>query len=386
MVASIHRSWSALVLALLLAWPPVAVQAQSDEEKARSRLGELQRDIQRINREISSASARRDTLQAQLRESEKALGTLQRQIAGNREVIAARKTELEELERQRAEQLAAREQQEARVAAEMRAAWQMGRRGELKVLLSQENPHAIARSLGYYRYLFEARNELLTGYRETLAKLEDLEQRIDAALDQLQSRQQDLEEQQRQLVAASANRESAVARLNATISSSSARLRQLEEDRKELESLLKAIEEAVVNLQVPDNYQPFREARGNMPWPLPGKPSNRFGRPRNEGKMRWQGVNIPAREGTPVTAIHHGRVVFADWLRGSGLLLIIDHGEGYMSLYAHNQSLLREVGEWVTAGSRIGTVGRSGGQDEAALYFEIRHQGKPVDPAAWCRG
>jgi septal ring factor EnvC (AmiA/AmiB activator) len=374
------------VLALLLACPPIAAQAQSDEEKARSRLSELQRDIQRINREISSASARRDTLQAQLRESEKALGALQRQIAGNRESIAARKTELEDLERQRAEQLAAREQQEARVAAEMRAAWQMGRRGELKVLLSQENPHAIARAMGYYRYLFEARNELLTRYRNTLAKLEDLEQRIDAALDQLQSRQQDLEEQQRQLVAASANRESAVARLNATISSSSDRLRQLEEDRKELESLLKAIEEAVVNLQVPDNYQPFREARGKMPWPLPGKPSNRFGRPRNEGKMHWQGVNIPAREGTPVTAIHHGRVVFADWLRGSGLLLIIDHGEGYMSLYAHNQSLLREVGEWVTAGSRIGTVGRSGGQDEAALYFEIRHQGKPVDPAAWCRG
>jgi septal ring factor EnvC (AmiA/AmiB activator) len=374
------------VLVLLLACPPIAVQAQSDEEKARSRLSELQRDIQRINREISSASARRDTLQAQLRESEKALGALQRQIAGNRESIAARKTELEELERQRAEQLAAREQQEARVAAEMRAAWQMGRRGELKVLLSQENPHAIARSMGYYRYLFEARNELLTRYRNTLAKLEDLEQRIDAALGQLQSRQQDLEEQQRQLVAASADGESAVARLNATISSSSARLRRLEADRKELESLLKAIEEAVVNLQVPDNYQPFREARGKMPWPLPGKPSNRFGRPRNEGKMRWQGVNIPAREGTPVTAIHHGRVVFADWLRGSGLLLIIDHGEGYMSLYAHNQSLLREVGEWVTAGSRIGTVGRSGGQDEAALYFEIRHQGKPVDPATWCRG
>jgi septal ring factor EnvC (AmiA/AmiB activator) len=374
------------VLALLLACPPIAVQAQSDEEKARTRLSELQRDIQRINREISSASARRDTLQAQLRESEKALGTLQRQIAANRESIAARKTELEELERQRAEQLAAREQQEARVAAEMRAAWQMGRRGELKVLLSQENPHAVARAMGYYRYLFEARNELLARYRNTLAKLEDLEQRIDTALGQLQSRQQDLEEQQRQLVAASENRESAVARLNATISSGSARLRKLEEDRKELESLLQAIEEAVVNLQVPDNYQPFREARGKMPWPLSGKPSNRFGRPRNEGKMSWQGVNIPAREGTPVTAIHHGRVVFADWLRGSGLLLIIDHGEGYMSLYAHNQSLLREVGEWVTAGSRIGTVGRSGGQDEAALYFEIRHQGKPVDPATWCRG
>nr|WP_241263348.1 peptidoglycan DD-metalloendopeptidase family protein [Parahaliea mediterranea] len=102
--------------------------------------------------------------------------------------------------------------------------------------------------------------------------------------------------------------------------------------------------------------------------------------------MRWQGVNIPAEPGSTVRAIHHGRVVYADWFRGSGLLLIVDHGDGYMSLYAHNQSLLREVGEWVQAGTPVGTVGDSGGLERPALYFEIRHQGKPVDPAGWCRG
>jgi septal ring factor EnvC (AmiA/AmiB activator) len=123
-----------------------------------------------------------------------------------------------------------------------------------------------------------------------------------------------------------------------------------------------------------------------MPWPVKGKPSNTFGRARNEGKMRWQGITIPAKEGVTVRAIHHGRVVYSDWLRGSGLLLIIDHGDGYMSLYAHNQSLLRDVGEWVTAGTPISTVGSSGGRDRAALYFEIRHQGKPTNPAKWCGG
>ena len=153
-----------------------------------------------------------------------------------------------------------------------------------------------------------------------------------------------------------------------------------------MESLLQAIEEAVVNLQVPENYQAFKSAKGKMPWPVSGKPSNRFGKSRNEGKMRWQGITIPAKEGTTVKAIHHGRVVYSDWLRGSGLLLIIDHGDGYMSLYAHNQSLLREVGEWVSAGTPISTVGDSGGLDRAALYFEIRHQGKPTNPASWCRG
>ena len=101
--------------------------------------------------------------------------------------------------------------------------------------------------------------------------------------------------------------------------------------------------------------------------------------------MRWQGVSIPAAEGASVQAIHHGRVVYADWLRGSGLLLIIDHGDGYMSLYANNQSLLREVGEWVNAGTPVSTAGNTGGQEESGLYFEIRHQGKPTDPARWCK-
>ena len=161
----------------------------------------------------------------------------------------------------------------------------------------------------------------------------------------------------------------------------------MEGDRKELERLLEAIEVAVVNLSLPDNYGAFKLAKGKMPWPVAGKkPKNLYGKSRNEGKMRWQGVSIPAKEGTPVSAIHHGRVVYADWFRGSGLLLIIDHGDGYMSLYAHNQTLLREVGEWVTAGTQVSTVGSSGGQNSAALYFEVRHDGKPANPGSWCRG
>jgi septal ring factor EnvC (AmiA/AmiB activator) len=123
-----------------------------------------------------------------------------------------------------------------------------------------------------------------------------------------------------------------------------------------------------------------------MAWPVEGRITERFGRPRNSGKMKWQGVRLKAETGATVSAIHHGRVVYADWLRGSGLLLVIDHGEGYMSLYAHNESLLRDVGEWVSTGAAIATVGDSGGQSEAGLYFEIRKDGKPTNPQAWCSG
>ncbi len=379
-------TWGLLVATLVLAAWSGASLGQSDEEKTRVQLRQLQSDIKRINREISSASARKNTLQQQLRQAEVQLGKLKRSMADNQRDFTASTRELSALEKQYAELEVARNQQQARIGIELKTAWQMGQQGQIKVLLSQESPHTVARTMGYYRYFFAARNELLGQYRETLRQLEDLKQRMADTLAQLETQQHSLEKQQINLVKAQSTRELAVANLSASISSKGEQLKQKEQDRRELENLLRAIEEAVVNLQVPDNYQAFKSARGKMPWPIKGKPSNRFGRSRNEGKMRWQGITIPAKEGTTVNAIHHGRVVYSDWLRGSGLLLIIDHGDGYMSLYAHNQSLWREVGEWVSAGTAISTVGSSGGQDKAGLYFEIRHQGKPTNPGKWCKG
>lgn len=381
-----RRLWQPVVAVVLLTCLPLPASAQSDEEKARRQLQELQSDIKRINKEIASASARRNNLQKQLRQADLELGKLQRSLADNRRRMAENRSKLVDLEQRRSALEQSREQQQERIAAELRAAWKMGRQGQLRVLLSQESPHTVARAMGYHRHFFQARNDLLETYRDTLMDLQQLEQDIAGTMGQLEDQKETLAREEAQVTKVQESRKLAVAQLNASIDSKGARLKKLEADRKELEALLQAIEEAVVNLQVPDNYQSFKSAKGKMAWPVQGKPSNRFGRPRNEGKMRWQGVTIPAREGAPVRAIHHGRVVYADWFRGSGLLLIIDHGDGYMSLYAHNQSLLKEVGEWVTAGTSISTVGNSGGQDRAALYFEIRHQGKPTDPAGWCKG
>jgi len=379
-------TWPILLAALLLAGQASTGLAQSDEEQARVQLQQLQRDIKRINREISDASARKNNLQQQLRRAEVQLGKVQRDIADNQRAMVTSKQEITQLEKQRAAQEQARDRQQGRIAIELKTAWQMGQQSRIKVLLNQESPHTVARAMGYYQYFFEARKALMVQYRETLRQLQDLKLRIADKLVQLENQEKVLAQQRARLAGAQDNRQQAVARLSASISDKGQQLKRKERDRKELESLLRAIEEAVVNLQVPSNYQAFKSARGKMPWPVKGKPSNTFGRARNEGKMRWQGITIPAKEGVTVNAIHHGRVVYSDWLRGSGLLLIIDHGDGYMSLYAHNQSLLREVGEWVTAGTPISTVGSSGGRDRAALYFEIRHQGKPTNPAKWCRG
>ena len=361
-------------LSVILALGGVAAGtfAQSDEEQARQRLDALKREISEINRSLQADRGRRDTLQIQLREAEKALGDVQRSIRDTQTRLDQGQRELATLDQRRETLRTARDEQQARIAAEMRMAWQLGQQGQLKVLLNQEDPQTVARTLAYYRYFFDARRNLIDGYRSTLVELAEVQAQILDTNDRLGRQRAELEQRQASLVQAKANREQAVAALSARIQDQDSRLRSMEADRKELE--------------VPDNYQDFAAARGSMPWPVAGKPSNRFGRARNEGKMRWQGVNIPAEEGDIVRAIHHGRVVYADWFRGSGLLMIIDHGNGYMSLYAHNQSLLMDVGEWVTAGTPISTVGSSGGQERAALYFEIRHQGKPTDPARWCRG
>lgn len=375
-----------LVSLLLLALLPGLSLAQADEKETRSRLDQLQRDIKRTTSEISSANVRKNKLQQQLRRDELELGKLQSDIAANQRAIEANRQELDTLNNQRTGLEQARDRQQARIALELKTAWQLGQQSQAKVLLNQENPNTVARVMAYYRYFLHARNELMEGYRETLRQLLELQQRIVATREQLANQKSALEQQQLRLVTAQQDREQTVAELNASINSKGEQLRQMEQNRKELEAVLKAIEKAVAELAVPKDYKPFKTAKGKLPWPVAGKRSNNFGRPRNEGKMRWQGVTIPAKGGTTVKAVHHGRVVYADWLRGSGLLLIIDHGDGYMSLYAHNQSLLREVGEWVIAGTPISTVGNSGGQERTALYFEIRHKGKPVNPAKWCKG
>lgn len=380
-----HRALVTLLLGLVLIAPGSALP-QSDEEKTRRQLEQLQADIKRINREISSARSRRSNLEEQLRAAETELGSLNRQLAEKRSAMAEGKSRLAELQGQRDKLLAARDTQQARVATELRTAWQLGNQSQLKVLLNQESPDTVARAMAYYRYFFEARNALINEYRSTLDELEVVKADIGSTLDQLEQDAAAIGEKQAQIQRSQASRAEAVARLNDSIADKGSQLKAMEADRKELEELLEAIEEAVVNLQVPENYQAFKDARGKMPWPVKGKHSNRYGKARNEGNMRWQGINIQAAEGSTVSAIHHGRVVYADWFRGLGLLLIVDHGNGYMSLYAHNQSLLREVGEWVTAGTAISTVGNSGGITRPTLYFEIRHQGKPTNPANWCKG
>lgn len=374
-----------LLLSLCFCLPAGAVNASEKEKKARNDLQALQEKIQRASDSLNSATNRKNKLQEQLRDAELSLGALQQQTRENKKAIEAAETELRGLKVQRTTLEVQRAGQQERLALELAAAWKMNRSGGLKVLLNQEDPHTAARAMAYYRYFFDARSKLVDEFKLTLQAVDNTRANIVKTSDALSHQQDLLLQQEQQLQKAHRARQQAVTLLAKDIDRKGSQLQQLEQDRSQLEQLLTAIDEALQDAQTRANTPAFDSARGDMPWPLSGKPGNRFGSARNAGKMRWQGLNIPAAQGSEVNAIHHGRVVYADWFRGSGLLLIVDHGAGYMSLYAHNETLLRDVGDWVSTGTTLSTVGNSGGLERPALYFEIRFEGKPQDPGKWCK-
>jgi len=176
-------------------------------------------------------------------------------------------------------------------------------------------------------------------------------------------------------------RSAVLATLNAAINSDKAQLGKLQSESKALEEIIARLEHAIHTLGDGSSI-PFANLRGKLPWPASGKISHGFGAQRAQS-LKWTGWLIDTAEGTPITAVHTGRVVFSDYLRGQGLMVIIDHGAGYLTLYAHNQVILKEIGDWVQAGDRIALAGNSGGLANSALYFEIRHNGRPQDPKSW---
>ena len=252
------------------------------------------------------------------------------------------------------------------------------------MLLNQENPNQIARMLKYYDYLNRARAQQIEQYSATIAELEAVEREIEKGTEQLVKDRSLLQTRHLALASIKKEREQTLLRLNATIIGKDAELKILIGDRERLKALLLRIDRDIASLPAPSEVLTFDRLKGSMALPVKGRISNRFGSTLNKGKLNWNGLFITATEGTPVYAIHYGRVVFSDWLRGFGLLLIINHGEGYMSLYGHNQTLNREIGDWVAAGEIIASIGNSGGFAESGLYFEIRYEGKPRDPQIWC--
>lgn len=356
------------------------IQAQADQQ---AELKQLQQNIQKLQQELKTIQGNRSALQQELQKSESEMGQLQKKIDGIRQDINEQNKELENLNKEREQLQEARRQQQSDIAEQIRVAHRAGEQSAVRLLLNQESPETVTRILGYHERIFAAHNIKLDNYLATLEKLDAIEPQI---LDQqavLQANAQQLEEQAGRLKQEQGRRQQVLASMNRSLKTGDTELRQMEEDRKRLVTLIQQVERTVGTVPMPPAGEAFSKRQGKMPWPTKGQLTTRFGAVRPGTRLQSEGIVITANAGQPVIAVHHGRVVFADYFRGHGLLVIVDHGEGYLSLYAHNQSLSRSTGEWVNAGDVIAKVGNSGGQEKNGLYFEIRRQGKTVNPVSW---
>ncbi len=371
-------------LVLLLALIGGAEAGERQEKEAE--LKRLKEHIATLSRDLDATQDRYAGQRHQLREVEEAIGDVTRQLRHLDGRLREQVLKLKGLEAERRDLEKAVGVQRRRLAEQIRAAFTTGRQEYLKILLNQEDPAAVGRMLTYYDYLNRARSERIQALLSTLERLEAVRTEIadeTRRLDGLRSRQQD---QRSRLEASRKERQSLVAALKRDIRSKGERLEQMRANRKELEELITALAKALADIP-PEagNFQPFGKLRGQLKWPSEGRILAGFGSPRGRAGLRWQGVLIDGSEGQPIKAVARGRVAFADWLRGYGLLVIVDHDDGYMTLYGHNESLFKETGDWVEAGEVIAALGSSGGYEQTALYFEIRHGGRPRDPVRWCR-
>lgn len=381
--ASTGRSLCATLL-LGLVCMNVSAQTMTEEER-QARLKELRATIEQLKDELNKVKSNRQELMSDLQSSETKIGELSRKVQELRKQLDEKQSHLKQLSSEKEELLAAKKQQQGSVARHLDAAYRLGQQSSLKMLLNQEDPSLLTRNLHYYRYFTKAQAEQVGRYTGTIVRIEELEPAIAAEADAIARSHSELRSKRDRLQTSQQERKRTLAKLERTIADTDAKLKSADEDRHHLEKLLREVARITGDMQLPASNQPFSKLKGQLPWPTSGKVLHTFGSPRVANKVRWQGVLIGAPEGHPVHAVHQGRVVFADYLRGQGLLLIIDHGSGFMSLYAHNQSLFKNLGDWVNAGEQVASVGLSGGQRSAALYFELRYKGAPTDPRPWLK-
>lgn len=349
------------------------------------KLEQLKANIQKLRKELEATRSSRDEINSTLEKTEKHIGELSKKAKKIEGQLQERREKLDGLRDERSQLQYQKQQQEGLVGDYINAAYRLGQQSNLRLLLNQEDPARVSRNLRYYDYFAQARAEKIHTYMSTIERINRIEPEIAYQTAQVQRDLDTLNRERDKLRSAQADRKHILSTLNARIQNQDQQLRAKQADRRRLEKLLTTVIENVADLTFTGNNKSFAQLKGQLPWPTRGKVVRPFGSNRVTNKMRWEGMLIQSNAGEPVHAVHYGRVVFSDYLRGHGLLIIIDHGAGFMSLYAHNQALYKELGEWVAQGDIIASVGNSGGQQQAALYFELRRNGKPTNPKSWLR-
>ncbi len=347
-------------------------------------LARLQGRIESIVAERNEVRSRYDEVQQALRSTERKINVHIKELKKLRRQLRKQDRQLQKL---RSEQMQLQQdvaRQRELLGEQVRAAYMIGRQEYLKLLLNQQDPAAMGRTMAYYTYFNQARQAHIEQALQGITRLDEVTMRLEQEKRLLQALRKEQLAGKRALEKTRRQRARLVAQLGQEIHSKEEQIRQLRQNEQQLKAVLDAIEDSLADILPAEQQRKFVAYKGRLTWPARGRIDNRYGQSRHKGRLKWHGALIHAREGNTVHAVSRGRVAYADWLRGYGLLVILDHGDGYMSLYGHNQSLLKEVGDWVEVDEAIANVGNSGGQESAGLYFEIRHNGRPANPARWC--
>jgi septal ring factor EnvC (AmiA/AmiB activator) len=377
---------------------------RANEPDKNDELSKVQAGINTVTQNMQRIELQKNTLQSLLGELEKRYGetaallkALHGQIDQKRRSLTRIRQDIQHYQQEI-------DKENKVLEGQVRAAYAMGRQGRLKLILNQQDPALSSRIMVYYDYFNKERLNKLAQITESVKHLDQLDQQKQAETDLLEQDLEQRKSEQLSLNEVRKKRTELLAQLRSDFSSNEQQLSQLKEDENKLRNLIGSlqpkneegltVDDTQVESAVMDEASPFSKEltkhkrdfstlKGKLPWPVSGTLIQKFGSRQLDG-MR-DGVLISAREGADIHAVTRGKVAYAEWLRGYGLLIIIDHGNGYMTLYAFNQSLYKHAGESVEAGEVIASVGQSGGRSEAGLYFGIRKQGTPVDPLEWCR-
>jgi len=366
-----------LCLCLLpgLSW--AAGEPQTPEE-AKQQIQALQKDLQKLNSWLKDLKSERSGVEKQLESKEKEIQALLKKIQNIQESLKKGDEQLGELRvQQRSLQLSIQQQNE-QIAAQLRAVYRSGNEESIKLLLNGNTSEEAQRLVQYNRYFSTARQSLINGFANEVNDLNLVEKSIRSHRAQQAKEESQLKEERNRLLSQQTERQNLLVKLDQDLAQGDKRSKQLLQVQQNLQDMLQRLEEALADVKIPDQDVPFSSQRGKLV-----KPLKTLATLPTTGSINLGGVTLRAKEGEPVHAIFSGRVVFSDWMRGFGFLLILDHGDGYMSLYGYNQSLLKEVGEWVGANDTVAMAGSTGGRPDAALFFAIRHNGTPLKPLSW---
>ncbi len=350
-------------------------------QQRQSQLKEIQKQISSQQSNLKDASQQREKLIKLLKQDEQAIAEAAKKANQTKASLVAINKKLTELATRKSELDKLKAIQQQTLANQLTSAYLAGNHDYTKMMLNQQNPASIERLLAYYQYLNKARMSSISKLQETITELDNIEAEQKAQQTKLNALILEQEQQAKVLSQEQNQRQQTLAQLQRTLNSQGAKLEQLQIEEV---SLKRVVEQAINSVQENPSMEGLASIKQKLKWPTQGRIRSSFGSTRS-GQVKWKGVILAAPEGQSVAAIASGKVIYADWLRGFGMVMVVDHGKGYMSLYGHAQTLLKNVGEIVNKNETIALVGRSGGQAEPGLYFEVRHKGQAVDPAKYCK-